>query len=57
MPTAAAIEAAAAQADAEATRHKREAKRHRLAAQQAAARRDRLRAKLAGFGIALIETQ
>lgn len=54
MPSAAALEAAVAAADADVRRHKSEARRHRLSARDAAERRDRLKARLAEMGIGLI---
>jgi hypothetical protein len=57
MRDTAGIAAAVAAADAEARHHKRLARHHRISAQIAAARRDRLKAKLAEMGIALISAE
>lgn len=54
MHDAAGIAAAVAAADAQARHHKRLARHHRISAQEAAARRDRLKARLADMGISLI---
>lgn len=55
MNERASIERALRDAAAEARTHKAQARAHRVAAQQAAARRDKLRKELAAFGLGLVE--
>ena len=55
MSDRASIERALKDAVEEARIHKAQARAHREAAQQAAARRDKLRKELAAFGLGLLE--
>lgn len=57
LNAASGLKAALDAAEADARRHKRAAKQHRMAAQEAAARREQLKTQLAEMGIALVSTR